>query len=201
MPNNSKINLQTGRATQARAPQPQAVGVNSEIDKAQRLLEELRIKKEEEERREAQLQRILTRRKEFETRRAEVLSKISDAMPVIEQELSKGKQELTDLEQARKHFQHNLKNIESINPSRWEDEDVLTNAEKYENFLTKTAREYDQFSSVLKKGTNHMMNPFQSIVSGSSTPLKQFGRDVLRGFAFSLPLIIALTITLLASKG
>ncbi len=198
MPNTSKINLQTGRPAET-STQPQTVGVNSEIDKAQRLLEELRLKKEEQERKEAQRQQIATRRKEFEVNRTEVLAKLTEAMPVIEQELLKSKQEISDLEQARKHFQVSLKNIESINPSRWNEEDIVGNADKYENFLTKTSREYDTFSSMLKDSRN--TNPLHAIVTSSGSPLLLFGKDVLRGFAFSLPLIIALTILFTTFKG
>ena len=189
MATDSKINLQTARKQKLSAPEDEPM--TSEIDKAQRLLAELHEKKKLQEEEEARSTRINERRLEFSELRLEVIQKLSEAIPVIEQDLVDEKNRIIELEKAKKHFQGNLKNIETIKPDRWDNDDVLTEADRYQNYLSKTVREYEQLVAFLKQGRG------ESSVKPKVVPLNSassFGAEMLRGLAFTFPLIMAVTI-------
>lgn len=165
----------------------------SEIEKAQRMIEELRIKKEQQQQEELRQQQIQSKREEFSGFRIEVLDKLEQALPRIEQEMLGAKQEITELDEAKKHFLKNLKTIEAINPDRWNEDEVLEQSDKFESLLTKVARDYDQFVKILSEGSRGGSS-IQNIAAKTLNPIGNFSHDFMRGFAFSLPLIITLSI-------
>ena len=162
---------------------------SSEIEQAQKMLEELRIKKELQQREEEKRRIVEEKRAEFVELRNKVLEKLENAIPNIDQELLGTKQEISDLESAKKHFTSNLKTIEAINPDRWEDEAVVSQTQKFQSLLSKTSREYEQFASILSEGRGRKL---QKTALKSLPQMNSFGRDLVRGLAFSLPLIITI---------
>lgn len=193
--NMQRINLDLGNEATPGATQASTQvddPYNTEIAKAERMIEELRLKKEQQQRELERQREIQASKDEFSLFRDEVLEKLSDALPKIDEELTGTKQEISDLENAKKHFQAHLKAVESINPSRWSDDDVVTQSEKFQPHLSKAARDYDQFAAVLKEGRSG--KSIQAIATKTLAPVSGFWGDFIRGFAFSLPLIIALTI-------
>jgi len=164
---------------------------SSEIDRAQKLLEELKLKKDQQEREEARQREINLRKDTFLDLREDLTDRLTDAIPKIERELSGAKQEILDLEQAKKHFSLNLNSIEAINPNRWDDEEVIEQTDKYNKLLEKMSDEFDQFMLILSEGRNESSPQFSV---NPDYDFKKFGFDALRGLAFSLPLIIVLII-------
>lgn len=197
--NMRRINLELERKSSSRGASKNTEkaedSVNSEIEKAQRMIEELRLKKEQQQREMEHKKQIQGRRDEFSDFRSEVLEKLSEALPRIDQELNGAKQEITDLEQAKKHFVANLKTIETINPDTWNDDELVSKSEKFQNLLSKAAKDYDQFSSILSGGRSKQS--IKTMAAKTLVPVSGFWQDVIRGFAFSLPLIVAIFIVLL----
>lgn len=196
-------NIPRVKAPRTPAPSPRAENATSsdpygsEIEKAQRMLEELRLKKEQQQKQEEHQRVIQESRNDFKSRKVKVIEKLTEAVPKIEHILANSKQEMQDLEQAKKHLLTNLKGLESINPDRWGDQEVANQIDKHQAVLSKAARDYDHFAAAIsdnKKGGS---------LKNMTTSLPQaghFSKDFTRGFAFSLPLIITAFILFFISQ-
>lgn len=193
--NMQRINLQTGSV---RMESPENLAPTdeesqqylSEIDETQRRLEELRKRKAEQEVEEARLRAIQVQKDELCSHRNEVLELLTDALTGIDGQLEISKREINDLEQAKQHFYTSLQKIESVDPGQWGDADLEAQSQKLTEYLSKISGEYDQFLVYMEELRTRS---FEGAVPKRKGAASQFGRDMLRGFAFSLPLIVALT--------
>ncbi len=191
---NRQHNLQVGRkeADTSEAGEP----YTSEILEAQKLLEDLKRRKEEEAKAEERRLQIEERKKAFVEFHQEVVSKIDASLPTIDDKVLETNQVLSDLSKAKEHFTASLKNIKSFDPSTWSEADVTELSDKYEEMLEKASSDYDQFVAYISKNTGKKVKEFTRAPrrSGGGYTMSLFGGDLLRGFAFSLPVIVTLVI-------
>lgn len=164
---------------------------STEILEAQKMLEELKKRKEEEAKAEARRVQIEERKSAFVEFHQEVIDKLRESLPTIDSEVDKRQAEVTDLEKAKKHFGATLTKLDSYDPEKWTESDVLERSDRYEEILEKAANEHSQFLDYIGAGKGKRVkkigSPEKSTVISST-----FMSDVIRGFAFSLPLIVAL---------
>jgi len=182
----SKHNLDTGRKSKS-GSEP----LSSDIMEAEKMLEDLKRRKEEQAAAEARRIQIEERKEAFVEFHNEVMEKLKGALPTIETEVKQRRNEVEDLEKARTHFSATLKKLQTYDPEGWSEKDVMDRSDSYEEALEKASKEYDQFVDYIGKGKKAKRVSVASVPSMNFPP---FATDFLRGLAFSLPLIIALVV-------
>jgi len=193
--NSARHNLDLGRKKKSDNGEP----YSTEILEAQKMLEDLKRRKEEEAKAEARRVQIEERKSAFIEFHQEVVDKLKASMPKIDTEVDQRQSEVTDLEKARKHFDSTLKKLESYDPEKWSESDVLERSDRYQDMLEKASTEYSQFEAYIGKARGKRIKKVSSpdVAVRSST----FISDMVRGFAFSLPLIVAIFILCLFFAG
>jgi len=174
----------------------------SEIQEAQRLLEDLKRRKEEEAEAEERRKQIEDRKVAFVDFHQEVIGKLTASLPTIDEKVGETNQVLSDLGKAKEHFATTLKNMKSFDPAAWSEKDVMELSDKYEQSLEKASSDYDQFVSYLQKHAGKKIKSVAKIPRERGySQIGVFGSDVIRGLAFSLPIIVTLVILSLLNAG
>ncbi len=191
-----KVNLSTARGeVQPAAAKPEEVPYTDAIENATQKLEELKRMHEEEKAAEERRRQIEDRKNAFVEMHHDVITKLSSAIPSIDDEIVHGQQQLDDLAKAKSYFSASLEKLSSVRPADWSEQDVIDRSEKFELALEKASHEYEQFLSF--QASLHGGKRKARIArpqSAEGYTIGVFGQDLLRGLAFSLPVIITLII-------
>ena len=188
-PKKRQHNLDVGRKTKSESAEP----LSSEILEAQKMLEDLKRRKEEEAKAEERRVQIEERKNAFVDYHQEVVEKLTASLPTIETEVTERNNEVDDLVKAKKHFSATLNKLQSYKPSDWSENDVMELSNKYQEVLEKASGEHEQFLAYIGKRKAKKSKKV-SVTSPKELVLPPLASDLMRGFAFSLPLIITLIV-------
>jgi len=193
---NKQLNLELGKSNRPKIKiDPDATTpYGSDIQEAEERLRHLKMVREQEQEAARIKQELQDQRLDFMELHQSVKSKLATALPQVDTEIVTAKQDLVDLDQARKHFKGTLAKLNEIVPDSWSDEELQSNIERYELILEQASEDYDRFVEVLNQ---EKVVPSQGVTrmnAKTSTGGLNLVEDFMRGFAFTLPLIVTLLV-------
>lgn len=170
----------------------------------QQLLAELKRKQTELEERKKHLEELNARRKEINEGQRQLREKFTRGLALLERAEHEARREVEQIQLSRQSFAENLKEIESIDPTSW-DEEILTRSLSK---LDHARAIYNQFRARIDalSGRDLSGEPADESTADEGTAESigspSFFEMVRRGFAFTLPLLVLLVIliALLAAR-
>lgn len=173
-----------------------------DIQRAQERVLALRREMEEAERREKELEVLRQRKAEVSTGQRAAYERLSRALTLLERSEHLTRRQLEHIGSARETFREQLQQIESIDIDSWSPEEIDQNLSRALTILEHSDTIYTQFSAKVDalSNTDSATPDDVSLDEGSSLPLGAQGNFfelVRKGFAFTLPLLIVLSLLVL----
>lgn len=167
-----------------------------ELQEQQDRLAELKRQQEEVERRKRMLEELNYRRDEVVTGQREMRQNLTRAVTILERSEYETRRELEQIQATREAFSEHLNAIEEITPAQWEPHEVEghlnTSITVINNARAIYAQARSRVEALASEGDGEEVDleaEDEGYTSGVS-----FVELLYRGFAFSLPLMILLSI-------
>lgn len=178
--------------------------VDLEVKEAQERLLKLRQEQEEAERQKQHLEELQIKQDRFVTGKRDMSEKLAKSIAALERELYDAQKLVEELSTAKDSFNHHLEILKAQQPERWNRTQV--NAE-----LDRAIVAIEDAQGDYSKGMRRLaaLKPVDTSevggIAAEASGLGRFGADdagawMRRGFAFTLPLMGALFVTLLLAK-
>lgn len=165
---------------------------NRQLQAAETQLQKLNQQREEIERRRLEEEELTHRRQDFVDGQIEILEKLDQSVQAIDREIFESRQELKELEEARKTFASHLQTLQGMDPRKWKKTKMNEEVDNAMEVLERCENDFDDISSQISEGRRR---GFLATKSGASS--ETFTHTLRQGFAFNLPLIILGSIALL----
>ena len=175
--------------------------LDSQVQKAQEQLLLLRRQQEQIEKQKRELEELSRRQEELERGRAEMTDKLTRSLVVLEREAYETQKKLEQLRATRESFGQHLQILEGIDPKGWNSADLHRELSRALSTVDDARAEFSQQRSRLQaiatQDAENVSLPEAApeVVRGGGE--RSFGQWVLIGFAFSLPLIRFVLLSLL----
>ena len=175
---------------------PGAERIDSQVQKAQEQLLNLRRQQEQIERQKRELEELSRRQEELETGRSEMIEKLTRALVVLERQSNDAQKRVEQLHLLGESFASHLGALETINPKGWASADLQKELNRALGMVDHARTEYGQqrarFAADVAEGTttdgSPAENPYEEMFG--QTPDKSFVYWLKAGVAFTLPLLL-----------
>ena len=170
--------------------------IDSQVQKAQEQLLNLRRQQEQIERQKRELEELSRRQEELEAGRSEMTEKLTRALVVLERQSNDAQKRVEQLHLLGESFASHLNSLESINPKSWPSADLQKELNRALGMVDHARTEYGQqrarFAADVAEGTatdgSPAENPYEDMFGHSSD--KSFVYWLKAGVAFTLPLFL-----------
>jgi DNA repair exonuclease SbcCD ATPase subunit len=129
---------------------PTSEELQSQVQKAQDELADLKRRSEQIERDKQRLEELSRRQDELEAGKSEMLDKLTRSMAVIQRETQAAEKRLDQLNEIHEAFTGHLRTLESINPKSWVGLDLSKELSKALSALEEARSEYSRSKSKLE---------------------------------------------------
>lgn len=130
--------------------EPSSEELQSQVQKAQDELAELKRRSEQIERDKQRLEELSRRQDEFETGKTEMLDKLTRSLVVVQRETQVAEKRLDQLNEIHEAFTEHLRTLEAINPKSWVGLDLSKELSKALSSLDGARNEYTRSKSKLE---------------------------------------------------
>ena len=165
---------------------------NRQLQQAESQLEKLQLQREEIERKRFEAEEITNQKQLFIDGQIELLERLDHSVQAVDREIFESRQELKELEEARKTFASHLQSLQNIDPRKWKKTKMPGEVQNALDILETCECDFDEISANLSEGRRR---GFLSKPKGPTS--ESFSETVKQGFAFNLPIISLATIALL----
>jgi DNA repair exonuclease SbcCD ATPase subunit len=169
---------------------PTSEELQSQVQKAQDELADLKRRSEQIERDKQRLEELSRRQDELERGRAEMIDKFTRSMVVAQRETQIAEKRLDQLNEIQTSFSEHLSTLEAINPKAWVGLDLSKELSKALSAVEEASSDYNR--AVTRLSSDPLDEPHH--VAGSSDYEEYYaGSDkgffywLKAGFAFTLP--------------
>ena len=177
---------------------PGSERIDSQVQKAQEQLLNLKRQQEQIERQKRELEELSRRQEELETGRNEMIEKLTRALVVVERQSTEAAKRVEQLNATGESFASHLQALENVNPKGWAAGDLQRELSRALGMVDHARTEFNQQKSRL--ATEAGEGGGETGATGSDTYDHMFGVESDHGFlywlkagvAFTLPLIISL---------
>lgn len=176
----------------------QAEDINQNLHETQEKLLQLRQQMEEYERRERALEELKSKRSEVVVGQKTMREKLARALVILERAEYDTRREVEQIQIVRQSFGEQLSVIEEINPTEWSAEELedslseaLTHIDNARAIYNQSRAKIDALSERDIEGL-HANGDGQQGDAGNGLGGDSFTDLLRRGFAFTLPLIMAI---------
>ncbi|HEY8898953.1 MAG TPA: hypothetical protein VIM61_00865 [Chthoniobacterales bacterium] len=184
--------------------EPTSVELQSQVQKAQAELAELKRRSDQIERDKLRLEELSRRQDELETGRAEMIDKFTRAMVVIQRETQDAEKRLDQLHNIHEAFMSHQQALEAINPKAWIGLDLAKELSKALSSVEEARTEYNRSRPKLSaesasaasepRGEGGLPAEYEEYYVGGD---KGFFYWFKAGLAFTLPLTVLSVLGLL----
>ena len=173
--------------------------LDSQVQKAQEQLLQLKRQQEVIERQKRELEELSRRQEQLQSGKAEMIEKFTRALVVVERESYDAQKRVEQLLAINDSFQQHLDVLESINPKGWEGLDINKELTKALSAIDDARTEYTRSVPKISPESDPEVDPMAASVGSAYAlePAKDFVYWLKAGTAFTLPLIIALIVVVL----
>jgi chromosome segregation ATPase len=177
---------------------PSPEELQNQVKRAQSELLLLRQRQEEIEKEKLRLEELTKRREELERGRDEMVDKLSRSMILIQRETEEAQRRLETLNTIQDSYAEHLRNLEEINPKSWGGRDLSRELTRSMGTVDEARTAYARSHAKIA----HAESPESAFLGESGAVFPDAGDQsfaywMRSGLAFTLPLLILGTITLL----
>ncbi len=174
---------------------PGSERIDSQVQKAQEQLLNLKRQQEQIERQKRELEELSRRQEELETGRSELVEKLTRALVVVERQSTEAAKRVEQLHATGESFASHLHALEGINPKSWASADMQRELNRALGMVDHARTEYNQQKSRL---ATEGADGAETSASSSDSYDQMFGSEtdhtflywLKAGVAFTLPLIL-----------
>jgi DNA repair exonuclease SbcCD ATPase subunit len=172
---------------------PTSEELQSQVQKAQDELSELKRRSEQIERDKLRLEELSRRQDELEHGKAEMLDKFTRSMVVIQRETQDAEKRLDQLNEIHESFTSHLRTLEAINPKAWVGLDLSKELSKAQSSVDDARGDFNRAQPKLGSDAPDEVRP--AAIEGAEyeeyyASDKGFFYWLKSGFAFTLPIQI-----------
>lgn len=175
-------------------------GIGAELQQRQQELLHLQRQQQELEQRKRQLEELNTRRMELIEGQREIRDRLLRAVVILERAETQSRKEVEQMYETRQVFSEQLSTINDINPSEWAATDIDGELSKALAKVDQAQAIYTQSRAKLDALRGRDLEPDSSSEEEARSTASQgtdsFVDNLVRGFAFNLPLIGAILLGL-----
>lgn len=188
-----KQHLNVASGSQATAP---GAGdeYNRQLQQAESQLQKLQLQREEIERKRLEAEEITHQRQDFIDGQIELLERLEQSVQAVDREIFESRQELKELEEARKTFAKHLQTLQGIDPRKWKKTKLPEELQNALEILESCENDFDEVASTISEGRRR---GFLAKPKNSAAAQESFLNTLRQGFAFNFPLIVLSVIALL----
>lgn len=163
--------------------------LQSQVQKAQAELAELKRRSEQIERDKQRLEELSRRQEGLEAGKADMLDKFTRSMVVVQRETQEAEKRLDQLHTIHEAFTSHLRELESINPKDWVGLDLSKELSKAQSMVDDARAEYNRALPRLAADEELPAAgaEYEEYYAGGE---KGFFYWLKAGFAFTLPLLV-----------
>ena len=166
---------------------------NRQLQQAETQLEKLQQQREEIEAKRMEAEEITNQRQDFVDGQIELIERLEHSVQAVDREIFESRQELKELEEARKTFATHLQTLQGIDPRKWKKTKLSEEVQNALEILESCENDFDDVASNISEGRRR---GFLSKPKASAAQ-ESFLGTMRQGFAFNLPIIALSTIALL----
>ena len=173
--------------------------IDSQVQKAQEQLLNLRRQQELIEKQKRELEELSRRQEELEQGRSDMIEKMSRALVIIERQSTEAQKRVEQLQAMGGSFSSHLQALESINAKGWASADLPRELNRALGMVDHARSEYNQQKGRLATEAENgaetgsvASNTYEDLFGGESD--HNFLHWLKMGFAFTLPVVIVLLI-------
>ena len=178
--------------------------VEDQVATAMKELERLRQRQEDLQSQKKDLEELRRKQNEYEQGKRDLLDRIHQSLVVLEKEEINAEQLVDLLVTSRRQFKDRIKELEALNDQNWEDEKLRTELGSALSIIEETRTEFNKVMARIQVQRGSASTVPASGASSVSLPLSggvsqpwSFIRALTLGFAFSLPIILAMFMCLI----
>lgn len=170
---------------------------NRQLQQAETQLEKLQQQREKIEQKRLQAEEITNQRQDFVDGQIELIERLESSVQAVDREIFESRQELKELEEARKTFATHLQTLQGIDPRKWKKTKMSEEVQNALDILENCENDFDDVASNISEGRR------RGFLSKPKTTATQdsFLATLRQGFAFNLPIIALSSIALLIYLG
>ena len=181
------------------APAPGAERIDSQVQKAQEQLLNLRRQQEQIEKQKRELEELSRRQELLEGGRTEMIEKMSRALVIVERQSTEAQKRVEQLHTMGESFGSHLQALESINAKNWASADMQRELNRALGMVDHARTEYNQQKGRL---ATEAENGGEAGGASADSYEQLFGSEsdhsflywLKAGFAFTLPLLCILLV-------
>ncbi len=174
---------------------PGSERIDSQVQKAQEQLLNLKRQQEQIERQKRELEELSRRQEELETGRTEMVEKLTRALVVVERQSTEASKRVEQLNATGESFASHLHALEGIQPKSWASSDLQRELSRALGMVDHARAEFNQQKSRL---ATESADGGETVATGSDSYDQMFGSEtdhtfvywLKAGVAFTLPLIL-----------
>ena len=174
--------------------------IDSQVQKAQEQLLNLRRQQEQIERQKRELEELSRRQEELEQGRTELVEKLTRALVIAERQATEAHKRVEQLQGTSNAFQSHLRSLEAINPKSWASADLQRELNRALGMVDHARNDYNLQKGRLAAVGEDAREPeassggrYDEIFGGGEND-RDFLYFLKAGFAFTLPLVLVLLI-------
>ena len=176
--------------------------LDSQVQKAQEQLIQLKRQQDLIEKQKRELEELSKRQEQLQQGKAEMVEKFTRTLVVLERQTYDTEKRVENLKTIHENFLQHLAILESINPKTWDHTDINRELTKALSAVDDARTEYGRCRSklnaesgeeLIEAGAGSQAFP----AGGIADETKGFFYWLMRGFAFTLPLLILGTLILI----
>ena len=165
---------------------------NRQLQQAESQLEKLQLQREEIERKRLEAEEVTHQRQDFVEGQIELIERLEHSVQAVDREIFESRQELKELEEARKTFASHLQTLQNIDPRKWKKTKMPEEVQNALDILETCEHDFEELSSTISEGRRRGF-----LTKSKSPATESFSTTLKQGFAFNLPLIVLSAIALL----
>ena len=168
---------------------------NRQLQQAETQLQKLQLQREEIERKRLEAEEVTNQRQHFVDGQIELLERLDHSVQAVDREIFESRQELKQLEEARKTFASHLQTLQGIDPRKWKKTKMPEEVQNAMDILENCENDFEEIAAEIGDGRR------RGFLSKPKDTQDSFATTLRQGFAFNLPIIVISVIALLVYLG
>lgn len=167
---------------------------NRQLQQAENQLQKLQLQREEIERKRLEAEEVTNQRQDFIDGQIELLERLDHSVQAVDREIFESRQELKELEEARKTFASHLQTLQGIDPRKWKKTKLSEEVQNALDILETCENDFDEVACSISEGRRR---GFLSKPKSATATQESFLNTLRQGLAFNLPIIVLSVIALI----
>lgn len=170
---------------------------NRQLEQAETQLQKLQQQREEIERKRLEAEEITNQKQDFVDGQIELIERLEQSVQAVDREIFESRQEVKELEEARKTFANHLQTLQGIDPRKWKKTKMPEEVQNALDILETCENDFEEIASSISEGRRRGFLSKPKSAAGQES----FLNTLRQGFAFNLPLIVLSIIALIVFAG